>query len=153
MPTPTYSGTNLWHSARRLSRTATKYSYWSMLNRLSSLFSWKGRSMRNKKGWIRKIDIRSICGWCRELCAFSEAKRSAGYWKVTYIRQNIFSLRIRVAHTLRSKRFRRLFRTFEVFFTLWPCENWDEGKEQRASDFEVHLIWLEILLVTQKLMK
>ena len=26
----------------------------------------------------------------------------------------------------RSKRFRKVFRTFEAFFAIWPRENWDE---------------------------
>ena len=31
--------------------------------------------------------------------------------------------------SLRSKRFRRLFRALEVFFVVWPSENWGEGKK------------------------
>ena len=35
--------------------------------------------------------------------------------------------------SLHSKRFRRLFRTFEAFFAFWQCDNWGEGEKWKQN--------------------
>jgi len=39
-------------------------------------------------------------------------------------------------NSLRSKRFRKAFRTFEAFFAFWPRVNWGERKEVREGGGE-----------------
>ena len=45
----------------------------------------------------------------------------------------VFCTKFRINSSLRSKRFRRVFRPFEAFFAFWRRKNWGEGNTDGSS--------------------